>query len=152
MLVHGFNAMGPLESLQNELEYNASVSCAIDQVFSDVSRASGWVDTAPPVPSFYTDEFKRAIREGAIGLLDKQAQQTIIEAYRQMETANAQIRRHTAVTDAESGIAESQSTQQAVGVVGPLVESATKELQRFLGPVEIINPPYSHSHGVRVVE
>jgi len=105
--------VGPLQALIDELEFNVVISTNVEV---------GCM--------FLDDQFRRAIREGAIATLVDDLKHVILEAYRAMGSANQTI--SAIYTYRISGTTPKNEASSSVLVAKPKVLKARDELLRFL--------------------
>ena len=110
--------VGPLQALIDELEFNKAIS-TVHQVY-DIGSL------------MYEHQFMRAIREGAISLLQDDLKASILEAYRLIGSYNQTI---VAITHARGGFRSPEAinkAQKRVIEADPAVQKAHAELLSFL--------------------
>jgi len=116
ILVGGFRDadVGPLQALLDELEFNATVAEEGEH------HKQGC--------KFQEIQFLRAIHEGSISLLKDSIRRPLLEAYREMGSANSAVDgKFTLGTPAASNAA-----QQRIANASKAIKAAREELLRFL--------------------
>jgi hypothetical protein len=112
--------VGPLQALIDELEFNSSVA----QYLSHEEHGC----------PFQTDQFSRAIQEGAIAVLDESLKKAIIEAYVAIGRANQHIFSVMKQEPTSNPWAEAVNrATQSIHAAAPKIEDARKTLMHFLG-------------------
>jgi hypothetical protein len=111
--------VGPLQALIDELEFNASVA-----------QYASHKDHGCP---FQTDQFSRAIQEGAIAVLDESLKKSILECYVAIGRANQHV---FSVMQQEPqgnawGVAVNRASNSII-VAKPKIEEARNMLLKFL--------------------
>lgn len=112
------DSVGPLQALIDELEYNKRVA-----------------ECSEPEPAclFATEQFWRAIHEGAISIVHTELRDAILEAYVAMGRANENI--HAIAPHERTGNAWAEAINRAlrdVRLASPKITAAHAELLRFL--------------------
>lgn len=111
---------GPLQALVDEIEYNSVVARHTD------SKDRGAL--------FRQEQFKRAIHEGMLAILDPRLKDAICEAYRAMDLANECLHAERNQDSGELGDGYKMSaTDRALKEVPPKIQTAKEELMHFLG-------------------
>ena len=112
--------VGPLQALIDELEFNASVA----QYTSHKEHGC----------PFQTDQFSRAIQEGAIAVLNESLKESIMEAYVAIGRANQRI--FSVMKQEPTGnswaVAVNRASESIIAA-RPKIEAARKTLLSFLG-------------------
>lgn len=113
--------VGPLQALIDELEFNLRVS---DRPIDD-----------EPGCAFQDEQFRRAIREGAISVLDEELKRAIIEAYVLMGRAN-QVNSSVLNTPRGSNLWDPSAARKAAINCAPKISGAKQKLLQFLSSAE----------------
>jgi HNH endonuclease len=121
IFLHGSNraTVGPLQSLVDELEFNAALA----------SAPAGQDQFCP----FRDEQFLEAISSGSIAMLRDELRHSVIEAYAQIGRANQLI---LALTNAHHPAMLAEFQQRALGNISRAklpIQRAREELLKFLG-------------------
>ena len=120
---HRDTGVGPLQALVDELEFNSALA----------------VNATQPEPEplgclFLDDQFRRAIHEGGIAMLQEPLKQAILDAYAAIGKANQHILAfmpHPVHGDPWAGTRN--RAQRSVATAKEPIEAARKQLLEFLG-------------------
>jgi hypothetical protein len=115
--------VGPLQALIDELAYNVEVAKLPER-----QRGAAFMD----------EQFRRAIGEGAIALLEERLKSSILAAYVSLSRANQCVLAEVNQDGKERGPMGARSTaaREAVDDARKKLEAAYSELLRFLGRAE----------------
>jgi hypothetical protein len=112
--------VGPLQALLNELEFNAVVSSKVTQ------QERGCL--------FKDQQFDRAIRQGAVWVLDEAIKRAVLDAYAAIGRANGLLAVEWQQAPGMSlGGQVAGEAQRAVQAAGPKVSEALRQLATYLG-------------------
>jgi hypothetical protein len=115
--------VGPLQALIDELEFNAKVAQQVDH------KDQGCL--------FHDEQFRRAVREGSISILEESIKNHILDAYLAIGRANQHI--SSVMVQEPPGNAWATAVNRAsesAGKAGPKIQSAKDELLKFLSSTE----------------
>lgn len=113
--------VGPLQSLIDELDFNATVA---HYKTPDIHGCL-----------FYSDQFKRAISEGAVALLNEDLRKAILEAYVAIGRANEHIAAAASQNPSQQTLYQkaAEKAQDSITKAEPKIEAAKIALLKLLG-------------------
>lgn len=116
-----YQSVGPIAALVDELEFNMRVAELSNPQFMG--------------SLFMDDQFRRAIQEGAISLMDPELKRKIIEAYTQVSRANHLLQHaFTNPTGHPYALAPRHEAGGAVGATQGALQQAHDALMSFVAP------------------
>jgi len=112
-------AVGPIQSLVDEIEFNACVAHS--------------ADADSPGCSFRQNEFDRAIREGAVAILHDDLKRSVLDAYVAIGSAEHSLHMLRSQTDTMHQNRSRQECAERIKKVAERCKAARASLLQFLG-------------------
>ncbi len=111
--------VGPLQALIDELEFNAKIA----------SRASGEEVGC----LFHDEQFRRAVKFGAVSIIFPELKSAVIEAYAVMGMINQTLTGWASAANQTDRIFIQREVTGKLALATPVIEKAHEELLNFLG-------------------